>query len=212
MRTVMELYQMGGWPMHLILFVALAGFALSVILPIVAYASGRPRQALVLAGLLAAIGVGAVLLGILGQSIGLAATRQAVVAVDPSMRPLLLAMGAAESRACLLFGLGAAAIPCMAAAITLGRAVSARVVPLAVWGGVALALGIGILVAGEVARQHTLIQVGQMAQLEPGQRAMMGAFITAEARARRVRGLAGGAPLAAIGIALVLVGARDRPE
>jgi hypothetical protein len=211
-----EFYRAGGGWMHLILLTGIVSAGLAIALPIAAFMSGRPRTAALLAGILAGAGAAAVLLGLAGQAVGLARTESALAVVTPELRDQLRAMGSAESRTCLVFGLCVAVVPWMGALVTVGRAVTARATPLAVCGGLALALAVGAVVAAGAASQMALVERDHLlARVEQGDRSAFLSAGTAAARARLMRGLVAGSALALIGGVLLAAGigtARDAPS
>ena len=156
----------------------------------------------------------AVLLGVLGQALGLVALTLAIRMAMPADREIIRAMGSAEARTCLAFGLMAAVAPAMAALVTFGRAATERISAAAVSGAMILALGAGVMLAGAASQQVALFQRGRAVALaSPEFRAAIEHQGSTAAWARLVGGLGVGAPLALSGAALVLAGrARARAE
>jgi hypothetical protein len=206
-----DFYQAGGWTMHLILLVGIGAAALAILLPIVAYASRERRPAVLFTVVLVAVGLGAVLLGILGQALGLRSLARALAAVDPADREVIGMVGVAEARTCLAFGLFAAILPWTAAALTLGRAATSRVSGRAVLGGVALAAAVWAVAGGLARQQLTLFERDRSAGLvAPEQRAFLLQEGSARARAQQGWGLGAGGVLAVVGAVLLTAGRAAR--
>jgi hypothetical protein len=119
MRSLAVAFHEGGWPMYVILLLALLGHVAAV----VALILGRKGKNLARVTGLLALGLGLATAGMgwFGNHLGRNMTEAAVAMVDPRDKMAIMNQGYAEAAQNLKFGLGAAIIPSLVGLIFVGR-------------------------------------------------------------------------------------------
>ena len=199
--SFVEFFQMGGSMMFVLLAVGLIALPAAVVLPLIAFASDKPKPAMHFAAILAAVGLLTAGLGALARTQGMRTVEQAIVLVDPAEKEALRMEGSSESRVCLVFGLLLAALPLAGACACVARALNEKLDAPATARAVSLAAGIAVLVLGVVGHQAALFTAEHAQVSAPPE---MRAALAAEGS----RSASGRLKLAAaLGTALVLIGA-----